>query len=106
MTLAGNVVAVAKLDLSDTGAALKAQVGAAIGLHETHQRLISEGNEISDVATMSELGFEAGIDATVFLVSGLALCADCGRKFAHNRIETHSRSCAKASQRKAKPFNS
>lgn len=105
-TLAGNVIAIAKLDLSETGIALKAQVAATTGLHESHQRLMLEGTEISNVVTMSELGFERGVDETVLLVSGLTICADCGRKFTHQRIEAHSRSCARTSQRKAKTFNS
>merc|ERR1712216_76345 len=92
--------------MGDTGAALKAQVAAASGLHASHQKLISEGTVVSDVVTMSELGFHAGIEATVFLVSGLTLCSDCGRKFTNERIEMHSRVCAGARKRTAKVFNS
>jgi len=106
MTLAGNVMTVANLDLSDTGAALKAQVATASGLHETHQRLMLEGKEISNVATIRELGCEVGVDATVLFVSGLSMCADCGRKFTHDRIDAHARSCTRTSKRQTKTFNS
>ena len=89
MTLAGNVIVAADLDLSDTCWALKEQVYESSGLVPSFQNLISDDTVLSDFVTMSELGFRAGTEATLFLVSGLTSCTYCGRKFAKERIEMH-----------------
>lgn len=93
VTLAGKVIMVVNVPLSETGDSLKSQVADTTGQHVNLQKLLYGDNEISNVVTMRELGLHDGSDETMVLLSGLAMCEVCGRKFRHDRVERHAEIC-------------